>query len=158
VVASKRPAGSVVKVVGLDSDSLRIESDGFLGTMSVEKTDFWDRAEKTREAATDKQKGELLLARERAIREAEERMKAERIKRYETATVLEVEITQVLDYGCLATVLNDNRKRIFLELVGPKFAQGQRHEVRAEQSGVFKYTTVLGASSTVERWTPLAKP
>ena len=137
---------------------------GSWGTNSVkrwkpwEKTDFWDRAEKTREAATDKQKGELLLARERAIPEAEERMKAERIKRYETATVLEVEITQVLDYGCLATVLNDNRKKIFLELVGPNFAQGQRYEVRAEQSGVFKYTTVLGASSTVERWTPLAKP
>ena len=32
VVAAKRIAGSVVKVVSLDSDSLRIESDGFQGT------------------------------------------------------------------------------------------------------------------------------
>lgn len=158
LVTSKRTAGSVVKVVSLDSDSLRIERDGFQGTISVEKTDFWDRAEKTREAAIDKQKGGRLLAKERAIREAEERLKAERIKRYKAATVLEIEITQVLDYGCLATVLNDNRKRIFLEPAGPNFAQGQKYEVRAEQSGVFNYTTVLSAPSTIERWTPLAKP
>jgi hypothetical protein len=70
---------------------LRIESDGFQGTIRVGKTDFWDRAEKTRDAAIDKQKSERLLAKERAIREAEERMKAERIKRYETATVFEVD-------------------------------------------------------------------
>jgi hypothetical protein len=48
VVTSKRIAGSVVKVVSLDSDSLRIESDGFQGTMSVGKTDFWERADKKR--------------------------------------------------------------------------------------------------------------
>ena len=38
-------------------------------------------------------------------------MKVERIKRYEAATILEIEITQVLDDGCLATVLNDNKKQ-----------------------------------------------
>jgi hypothetical protein len=37
VVTAKRIAGSVVKVVNLDSDSLRIESDGFQGTISVAK-------------------------------------------------------------------------------------------------------------------------
>ena len=37
VVTAKRMAGSVVKVLSLDSDSLRIESDGFQGTMSVAK-------------------------------------------------------------------------------------------------------------------------
>ncbi len=92
------------------------------------------------------------------MREAAERTKAERKRRYEAATALEIEITQVVNDGCLARVLNDNNKRIFLELTGPDFAQGQRYQVRAEQSGVFKYTTVLGAPSTVERWTPLAKP
>ena len=92
------------------------------------------------------------------MREAVERTKAERIKRYEAATVLQIEIIQVVNDGCLARVLNDNQKRIFLELTGPDFAQGQRYEVRAERSGTFKYTTVLGAPSTVERWTPLAKP
>jgi hypothetical protein len=158
VVTSKRTAGSVVKVVSLDSDSLRIASDGFQGTIEVEKTDFWDRAGKARETAIDKQKGERLLAKERAIREAEERMRVEKIKRYEAATVLQIEITQVLNNGCLARVLNDSQKRIFLELTGPDFVQGQRYEVRAEQSGTFKYTTVLGAPSTIERWTPLAKP
>jgi hypothetical protein len=142
----------------LDSDSLRIESDGFQGTIRVGKTDFWDRAEKTRDAAIDKQKSERLLAKERAIREAEERMKAERIKRYEAATILEIEITQVVNDGCLARVLNDNQKRIFRELPGPDFAQGQRYEVRAVQSGTFRYTTVLGASSTIERWTRVARP
>jgi hypothetical protein len=124
----------------------------------LKKTDFWDRAEKTREAAIDKQKGERLLAKERAIREAEERMKAERIKRYEAATILEIEITQVPDYGCLATVLNDNRKRIFLELAGPNFAQVRGMKFERSNLGVFKYTTVLSAPSTIERWTPLAKP
>ena len=141
----------------LDSDSLRIESDGFQGTIRVGKTDFWDRAEKTRDAAIDKQKSERLLAKERAIREAEERTKAERIKRYEAATILEIEITQVVNDGCLARVLNDNQKRIFRELPGPDFAQGQRYEVRAVQSGTFRYTTVLGASSTIERWTRVAR-
>ena len=157
VVTSKRIAGSVVKVVSLDSDSLRIESDGFQGTISVGKTDFWDRAEKTREAAIDKQKSERLLAKEGAMRKAEERTKAERKRKYEAATVLEIEITQVVNDGCLARVLNDH-KTIFIELRGHDLAQGQRYEVRAEQSGLFKYTTVLGAPSTVERWTPLAKP
>jgi hypothetical protein len=136
LVTAKRIAGSVVKVVSLDSDSLRIESDGFQGTMSVEKTDFWDRAEKTRDAAIDKEKSQRLLAKERAMREAEERTKAERIKRYEAATVLEIEIIQVVKNGCLARVLNDNHKRIFLELTGPDLAQaaeGQRYEVRAEK-------------------------
>ena len=75
VVISKRIAGSVVKVVSLDSDSLRIESDGFQGTIEVEKTDFWDQAGRTREAAIDKQKSERLLAKERAMREAEKRAK-----------------------------------------------------------------------------------
>jgi hypothetical protein len=158
VVTSKRTAGSVVKVVSLDSDSLRIESDGFQGAMSVAKTDFWGRAEKTREAAIDKQKSERLLAKERAMREAEKRAKAERGKRYEAATILQIEIIQVVKDGCLARVLNDNNKRIFLELTGPDFAHGQRYDVRAERSGTFNYTTVLGAPSTVERWTPLAKP
>jgi hypothetical protein len=158
VVTAKRIAGSVVKVVSLDSDSLRIESDDFQGTMSVAKTDFWDRAEKARDAAIDKEKSQRLLAKERAMREAVERTKADRIKAYEAATVLEIEIIQVVKDGCLATLLNDNHKRIFLELTGPDFAQGQRYEVRAERSGTFKYTTVLGAPSTVERWTPLGKP
>lgn len=77
--------------------------------------------------------------------------RAERIKWYEAATVLQIEIIQVVKDGCLARVLNDNQKRIFLELTGPDFAQGQRYEVRAERSGTFKYATVLGAPSTVER-------
>ena len=158
VVSAKRIAGSVVKVVSLDSDSLRIESDGFQGTTSVAKTDFWDRAERTRKAAIERKKRAEELVREREEREAEEKTKAERIKRYEAATVLEFEIIQVVKDGCLARVLNDNHRSIFLELRGPNFAQGQRYKVRAERSGIFKYTTVLGAPSTVERWTPLAKP
>ena len=85
-------------------------------------------------------------------------MKADRIKMYEAATLLEIEISQVLNNGCLARVLNDNHKSIFLELSGPNFAQGQRYKVRAERAGIFKDTTVLGAPTTVERWTPLAKP
>jgi hypothetical protein len=158
LVTAKRSSGSVVKVISLESDSLRIESDGFLGTVNVEKTDFWDRAERTKSAAIEKTNREQALVKEREEREAEKKMEADRIKRYEAATLLEIEISQVLNNGCLARVLNDNHKSIFLELRGPNFAQGQRYKVRAERSGIFKYTTVLGASSTVERWTPLAKP
>ena len=54
VVTSKRTAGSVVKVVSLNADSLTIESDGFFGKISVEKTDFWDRAEKTMDATNQR--------------------------------------------------------------------------------------------------------
>ena len=158
VVTAKRIAGSVVKVITLESDSLRIESDGFLATVNVEKTDFWDRAERTRSAEIEKTNREQGLVKEREEREAEKKMEADRIKEYEAATLLEIEINQVLNNGCLARVLNANHKSIFLELTGPNLAQGQRYKVRAERSGVFKYTTVLGAPSTVERWTPLAKP
>ena len=124
----------------------------------MQKTDFWDRAERTRDAAIDKEKSQRLLAKERAMREAQKRTKAERVKSYEAASVLQIEIIQVVNDGCLARILNDHQKRIFLELTGPDFAQGQRYEVRAERSGTFKYTSVLGAPSTIERWTPLAKP
>jgi hypothetical protein len=158
VVAAKRIAGSVVKVISLESYSLRIESDGFLGTVNVEKTDFWDRAKRTRSAEIERTDREQALVKEREQRQAEEKIKADRIKTYEAATLLEIEISQVLNDGCLARVLNDNHKSIFLELTGPNFAQGQRYKVRAERSGIFKYTTVLGAPTTVERWTPLAKP
>jgi hypothetical protein len=157
-VTSKKSVGAFVNVVSLDSDSLKIESDGFLGTIGVEKTDFWDRAERSRSAAIERQNREQALTKEREEQKAEEKMRVARVKRYEAATVLQIEIIQVLNDGCLARVLNDNGKRIFIELKGPKFAQGQRYEVRAEQWGTFKYTTVLGAPSTIERWAPLEKP
>jgi len=158
LVTSTRSAGSVVKVISLESDSLKIESDGFLGAVNVDKTDFWHRAEKTRDAAIEKQNREQALAKEREEREFEEKMRAARLQWYEDARVLQLEIIQVLNDGCLARVLNENLKRIFIELRGANLAQGQRYEVRAEQKGTFKYTTVLGASSVVERWAPLAKP
>ena len=112
-MTAKRIAGSVVKVVNLDSDSLRIESDGFQGTISVAKSDFWDRAERTKNAAIERKKRAEELVREREKQEAEEKTKAERIKRYKAATVLEFEIIQVVKDGCLARVLNDNQKGFF---------------------------------------------
>jgi hypothetical protein len=84
---------------------------------------------------------------------------AARVGRYEAASVPGIEISQVVNNGCLVRVLNDdNHKSIFLELTGPDLAKDQRYKVRAERSGIFKYTTVLGAPTTVERWTPVAKP
>jgi hypothetical protein len=151
-------AGSVVKVVSLESDSLKIESDGFLGTVNVEKTDFWDRAERTRSAAIERQNQEQALVKQREEREAQEKKWRASMKRYEDAPVLEIEISQVLNNGCLVRVLNDDRKSIFLELTGPDLAEDQRYKIRAERSGIFKYTTVLGAPKTVERWTSLRMP
>ena len=86
--------------------------------------DQWN-ADDLRSSAIDRRKRAEELVREREEREAEEKTKAERIQRYEAATVLEFEIIQVVKDGCLARVLNDNQKRIFLELTGPDFAQGQ---------------------------------
>ena len=86
VVISKRTAGSVVKVVSLSADSLTIESDELFGKISVEKTDFWDRAEKTMDAANQKDYREKALVRERERKEAEERVRVRRIERYEAAT------------------------------------------------------------------------
>ena len=77
VVTAKRIAGSVVKVISLESDSLRIESDGFLGTVNVDKTDFWDRAERTRSTEIEKTNREQALVKEREEREAEKKTKAE---------------------------------------------------------------------------------
>jgi len=51
----------------------------FKEQMSVGKTDFWDRAERTRSAAIERQNREQALAKER---EAEEKMRVARIKRY----------------------------------------------------------------------------
>jgi hypothetical protein len=67
----------------------------------------------TRDAAIDKEKSERLLAKERAMREAEERTKADRIKAYKAATVLEIEIIQVVKDGCLARVRTIIRKGFF---------------------------------------------
>jgi hypothetical protein len=74
----------------LESDSLKIESDGFLATENVDKTDFWDRAKRTRSAEIEKTNREQALAKEREEREAEKKMEAERIKEYEAATLLEM--------------------------------------------------------------------
>ena len=146
LVTAKRIAGSVVKVNSLESDSLRIESDGFLGTVDVEKTDFWDRAERTRSAAIERTNREQALVKEREEREFEKKMRAARLQWYEAAPVLQFEIIQVLNDGCLAMVLNENHKRIFIEQRGANLAQGQRYEVRAEQSGTFKYMTGTGCT------------
>ena len=156
LVTSKRSSGSVVKVISLESDSLKIESDVFQGTMSVGKTDFWDRAEKTRDAAIDRRASGYSQRngrcgkprRERRVRES----RGMRTLRCFKSRLFKCSMTDAWQ------VLNDNHKRIFIELRGASLAQGQRYEVRAEQRGTFKYTTVLGAPSTVERWTPLAKP
>jgi hypothetical protein len=159
LVSPKRLRGSIVKVINLDSDFLEVESEGFSGKIAVEKTDFWQRAESARKAAIERQNREKEITKAREQREKERKIDAARLEKYENATKLEIEIVQILDEGCLATVLeNDNwtRKRIFIELRG-SVAEGQRYEVRAEQSGTFSYKTVLGAPSTVERWTPIMK-
>jgi hypothetical protein len=41
-------------------------------------------------------------------------------------------------------VLDDDHKRILIELRGSNLPQGQRHEVRAKQRGTFKYTDRSG--------------
>jgi hypothetical protein len=71
---------------------------------------FWEQAERTRNAAIERKKRAEELVREREDREAAEKMKAARLKRYEAAPVLQLEITQVLNDGCLAMILNDNHK------------------------------------------------
>jgi hypothetical protein len=40
LVKAKRSPGNVVKVIGLDSDVLTVESEGFSGKVSVGETDF----------------------------------------------------------------------------------------------------------------------
>jgi hypothetical protein len=58
--------GSVVNVVNLESDLLQVESDGFSGEVKVDKTDFWERAIKTRNVAVGRLKRdeEVVKARE----------------------------------------------------------------------------------------------
>ena len=65
VVTAKRIAGSVVKVISLDSDLLRVESNGFLGTVRVELTDFWARAERAKDTTLEREKREKADAKER---------------------------------------------------------------------------------------------
>jgi hypothetical protein len=60
-------------------------------------------------------------------------MRIARVKRYEAAALLQIEIIQVLNDGCLARILNENGKRIFIKLRGSNLAQGQRYEAKAEQ-------------------------
>jgi hypothetical protein len=71
LVTSKRSPGAVVKVIGLDSDLLRVESDGFLGTVRVEMTDFWERAERAKDTALEREKREKAAAQEREKWEAQ---------------------------------------------------------------------------------------
>ena len=69
------------------------------------------------------------------MREAEQRT-AERVKSYETASVLQIRDNPSRKRWMSGQSRN-HQKRIFLELTGPDFAQGQRYEVRAERSGTF---------------------
>lgn len=55
-ISVRRAPGSVVNVVNLDSDLLQVESDGFSGEVKVDKTDFWERAIKTRNVAVERLK------------------------------------------------------------------------------------------------------
>jgi hypothetical protein len=66
LVTSKRSPGAVVKVIGLDSDLLIVESDGFLGTVRVEMTDFWERAERAKDTTVEREKRENATAKEKA--------------------------------------------------------------------------------------------
>jgi hypothetical protein len=114
-------------------DSLKIESDGFLGILSVDKTDFWERADKARNAAIEKQKREREVVKAREEKEEEKRMRIARQRRYESADLLQVSIIQVPNEACLARVLNDNHKTIFIELKSSNLAQGQKYELKAEK-------------------------
>jgi hypothetical protein len=160
LISSKRLPGAIVKVINLDSDFLKVESEGFSGKIAVEKTDFWQRAESARKVSKERENRERKLAVARQQKDNEERIKAARVQRYESAADIQLEIVQVTEGGCLAIVLDNGnltRKRIFIQLRG-SVAEGQRYEVRAEQSGTFSYKTVLGAPATVERWTLVPKP
>ena len=72
LVASKRSPGAIVKVISLDSDLLRVESDEFRGTVRVEMTDFWERAERARITALEREKREKA-AKEREAQATEPR-------------------------------------------------------------------------------------
>jgi hypothetical protein len=163
-VLLKRPAGTLVKVVRLDSDLLAIEADGFLGKIEVQETDFWERAGKASDAAMEQRRRDEEAMKVRDAEEAAARARNAAIQRYKNAEQLEFKITQVLPNGCLAAVWDWNSalkasfptgKRIFIELTGPGLAEGQKYGLHAERSGTFSYKTVLGAPSTVERWTPV---
>ena len=66
---------------------------------------------------------------------------------------LRIEVLQVLDSGCLALDLDGDYKRVFIDgLVSGDLAEGQKGVIRAQRDGVFKYTTVQGGSSTIEKW------
>ena len=66
--------------------------------------------------AVERENREKELVKAREEKEAEERMRIARKRRYESAALLQLSVIQVLDDGCLAHVLNDNYKTIFIEL------------------------------------------
>jgi hypothetical protein len=96
LISSKRLPRAIVKVINLNSDFLEVESEGFSGKIAVEKTDFWQRAESARKAAKERENRERELATARQQKESEDRMKAARVKRYENAADLQIEIVQVI--------------------------------------------------------------
>jgi hypothetical protein len=104
-LSGRRLPGAVVKVINLNSDLLEVESEGFLGKIAVEKTDFWQRAESARKVSKQRENRERELATARQQKENEDRIKAARAKRYENAADLQIEIIQVTEEGCLAIVL-----------------------------------------------------
>ena len=74
-ISVRRAPGSVVNVVNLDSDLLQVESDGFSGEVKVDKTDFWERAIKTRNVAVERLKRDEEV--KKAHEEKQKRMKRE---------------------------------------------------------------------------------
>jgi hypothetical protein len=113
-----------------------------------ESTDFWQRAERAKITAAERENREKELVKAREEKEAEKKdedREEEKVRKCHSSSTLHI---QVLDDGCLVRVLNDNYT-IFTELKGSDLAQGQRYELKAEKWGTFKCRTVLGAPSTL---------
>jgi hypothetical protein len=165
-ISVRRAPGSVVNVVNLDSDLLQVESDGFSGEVKVDKTDFWERAIKTKNVAMERLKCDEELKKAREEKHTADEARDATIQRYESADNFRIEIIQVLSEGCLATIIKRDStiepdptgKRIFIEMTGSNLAEGQKYNVRAERSGTFNCTTESGAPSTIERWIPIEEP
>lgn len=144
-------AGTKIHAETKDGKALVISSDGMLGTVPSNQTDFLKLAEANRKTEIlrrkemiDQQRMEAQQALAKSAREEWERSKIN----------LHVKISQIVGtQGIIAYQISESPSEpIFIDGNFQGHADGDDVSVDAWPNGTFKYKTVLGAPKTVHRY------
>ena len=124
--------------------------DGVLNfSLPIALTDYDEREQSFRASLLKKEQEE----KQRQLLEEE---KVKKIEFNKTLEILLLTVEQVLPKGVICSQ-RYNDQRIFVEGIAG-LTEGDKREICARREGSFTYTTVLGASSTIQKWVTVEDP